>query len=581
MLPVSNGDVSKTRESHGHDQEDQDGKANQVESTVNMVNGILGAGLLGMPFTFKSCGLVLGLLLLSLCLYTSRISLLMLAQLGHSTGLRSYEELAQLAFGRTGNYAVNVCVVLLNIGNIIAYMNIFVDTVLWSFFSSKGWTPEDFVNSKATLMTVTAYLGMLPVGISVTSAKHMSRLAFFAITVYSFFCVFMTVRGLQSFLETQADSSASGKGGMLEGLVLWKPSGLIVAFPIMLYSYTAHNVIFPIYHNLKVPSLGNIKSVTESALSIVYTVYIVVGSSGYLMFRAFVQGDVLTNLGGEQTADFIKFFYGLTSLATVPILLIPIKACVFSMPLVKHYHRTNPSSLAMNRRGGLHVAIAVASLSVALICATLIPNIEYVFRLTGGSTCVTLGCILPSLIYLKLYHRLKVTTKHKVTRNVLFALATFGLVSGCLCTWSAVLAVDKADSEIRHHHYHHHHHQDHPQNQNRNEISSNFSGTRNSSGDEFGQFQDLVDSENELQQPFLEDEKAPGKEEESVSMDVVRVATVSEDEALLQGGNDVTGSNLSDVVLTDSDSELGSVPDSGSEGSDESQPSASSTSAEA
>ena len=139
MLPVSNGDVSKTRESHGHDQEDQDGKANQVESTVNMVNGILGAGLLGMPFAFKSCGVVLGLLLLSLCLYASRLSLYMLAQLGHATGLRSYEELAQLAFGRTGTYAVNVCVVLLNIGNIIAYMNIFVDTVLWS---AKGWLYE-------------------------------------------------------------------------------------------------------------------------------------------------------------------------------------------------------------------------------------------------------------------------------------------------------------------------------------------------------------------------------------------------------------------------------------------------------
>ena len=50
------------------DLDDQEGKANQLESTVNLVNGILGAGLLGMPFAFKSCGLVLGLVLLFLCL---------------------------------------------------------------------------------------------------------------------------------------------------------------------------------------------------------------------------------------------------------------------------------------------------------------------------------------------------------------------------------------------------------------------------------------------------------------------------------------------------------------------------------
>ena len=113
--------------------------------------------------------------------------------------------------------------------------------------------------------------------------------------------------------------------------------------------------------------------------------YVVVGSAGYLMFRTHVRGDVLTNLGsdGERSAsldDILKFFYGLTSLATVPILLLPIKACVFSMPLVKKLNRNNgPGALSMNKRGLLHCTIAVSALAVALVCATLIPNIEYVY----------------------------------------------------------------------------------------------------------------------------------------------------------------------------------------------------------
>ncbi len=82
---------------------------------------------------------------------------------------------------------------------------------------------------------------------------------------------------------------------------------------------------------------------------------------------------------------------------------------------------------------------------------------RYVFRLTGGTTCVTLGCILPSIIYLKLYNGLRVTQKQKVSRTILMLLAAFGVVSGVVCTWSAIRAVDKADSEIRHHHHHHPH----------------------------------------------------------------------------------------------------------------------------
>ena len=129
----------------------------------------------------------------------------------------------------------------------------------------------------------------------------MASLAFFAVTVYTFFCVYMTVRGLQSLSFLDASGGGGGAPSIgaeaASGLVLWRAKGLIVAFPIMFYSFTAHTVIFPIYHNLKSPSLANIKAVTSSALSIVFTVYIIVGSSGYLMFRHLVQ--VSFALGGD------------------------------------------------------------------------------------------------------------------------------------------------------------------------------------------------------------------------------------------------------------------------------------------
>ena len=86
---------------------------------------------------------------------------------------------------------------------------------------------------------------MLPVGISITSGKHMASLAYYAVSVYSVFCAYMTVRGLKSLMDP---SQSGGRAPSADGgpeLVLWRPKGLIVAFPIMFYSFTAHNVIFP------------------------------------------------------------------------------------------------------------------------------------------------------------------------------------------------------------------------------------------------------------------------------------------------------------------------------------------------
>jgi amino acid permease len=49
-----------------------DGRTSSGQSTLNLVNCVLGAGVLGYPFCFKSCGLVLGTLLMIVSIGASR-----------------------------------------------------------------------------------------------------------------------------------------------------------------------------------------------------------------------------------------------------------------------------------------------------------------------------------------------------------------------------------------------------------------------------------------------------------------------------------------------------------------------------
>ncbi len=35
------------------------------------------------------------------------------------------------------------------------------------------------------------------------------------------------------------------------GLAIWEPSGLLVAFPVIVYGFTAHQVLFSIYSSLR------------------------------------------------------------------------------------------------------------------------------------------------------------------------------------------------------------------------------------------------------------------------------------------------------------------------------------------
>lgn len=105
------------------------GSATESEACFNMVNFILGAGVLGYPFCYKACGLVLTTLLILVCLVAAQLSMRLLLMSSQLSGKRTYEELARLCFGKPGQRVMGTCVFMLNLGALVAYVNILADVL--------------------------------------------------------------------------------------------------------------------------------------------------------------------------------------------------------------------------------------------------------------------------------------------------------------------------------------------------------------------------------------------------------------------------------------------------------------------
>ena len=105
------------------------GSATDNEACFNMVNFILGAGVLGYPFCYKACGLVLTTLLVIICLIAAQLSMRLLLMSSQLSGKKTYEELARLCFGKTGQRVMGTCVFMLNLGALVAYVNILADVL--------------------------------------------------------------------------------------------------------------------------------------------------------------------------------------------------------------------------------------------------------------------------------------------------------------------------------------------------------------------------------------------------------------------------------------------------------------------
>lgn len=105
------------------------GTATENEACFNMVNFILGAGVLGYPFCYKACGLVLTTLLVLICLIAAQLSMRLLLMSSQLLGKRTYEELARMSFGKAGQRVMGTCVFMLNLGALVAYVNILADVL--------------------------------------------------------------------------------------------------------------------------------------------------------------------------------------------------------------------------------------------------------------------------------------------------------------------------------------------------------------------------------------------------------------------------------------------------------------------
>ena len=91
-------------------------RCSELEACFTLVNGILGVGVLGYPFAFRSCGMVAAAALILICLAASQLSMRLMLLSSQISGRRSYEELAGATLGRAGRQTVSSCIFTLNMG---------------------------------------------------------------------------------------------------------------------------------------------------------------------------------------------------------------------------------------------------------------------------------------------------------------------------------------------------------------------------------------------------------------------------------------------------------------------------------
>jgi sodium-coupled neutral amino acid transporter 11 len=378
----------------------------QVQSGIfgtssNLVNAIVGAGLIGIPYAMAQAGLILGIFLLLLVSYFTDKSLRIIVELASfhpklkDLGVLTFEDLMSIPYGRLGSNFILMSMFVLAYGKMIAYLLIVKDTVPTILgLGGSFWERE-------VVMLGTSVCTMVPLSLF----RDMSQLAatsFLSVTASLALAIIIV-------MDSPVSTAVQNYGGLR--IVMQEfgfQSGCFIGLGILSIAMACQHSAFLISGSLKHPTPTRWASVTGGSLTVASLLSLLLGVFGFLGFLSETEGDVLNNFdSGSTTANGARAL-----LAIIMFFTYPMDSFVARHVIVQLFFNGSLDNLTVGPLGelmperkflgllGRRELITLALYGMALAPALVVDDLGPVLSLTGslGASCI--AYIAPGLAYL-------------------------------------------------------------------------------------------------------------------------------------------------------------------------------------
>jgi amino acid permease len=181
-------------------------------------------------------------------------------------------------------------------------------------------------------------------------------------------------------------------------LARWGPDRMLAAIPIVVYAYTCHPNVLPVFLELQKPTRRRMNKVVARAIGASFLMYAAIGAFGYLTFK-----DQLESSEG----NFLKNDYHHNASMLLGSIGMSFSV-VLALPLFVNAFRGNVYRLVKGERADAKDAPAAwhYGMSVGLVVAAVLPaiavtDVSKVFQVLGATTNPVICFVLPSMFIQK------------------------------------------------------------------------------------------------------------------------------------------------------------------------------------
>lgn len=285
--------------------ETKEHKSSVAGATSNLVNAVIGAGIVGIPFAIQQTGLVAGIFLVIFCAFLTDKSLRVLVGTAKHVDVPTYETLFESVYGSFGFYFISMNMLLMAYGGCLSYLIIIKDTLPVLLGVDKG-----NVGVERSILTLSTLCVILPISmqrVSYDLSFHLAHLFFLHLNfiqdmadlaktsqvsvLFQCFTVVIVV------IFSPYSSSLEQHGGLqqIAAQSIIKTNTVFIGLGVLSFAYVCQHGAFIIAGSLEKPTRTRWGQVTGFALSLCVVLEGACGISGYLGFLGDTDGNILNN----------------------------------------------------------------------------------------------------------------------------------------------------------------------------------------------------------------------------------------------------------------------------------------------